>query len=122
MTDRPQGVPRLDELAAHPERAVELTPEAARALLPRCSEELARLTELRDVLMIAAFANGATRRDMGDRLLDAEADATKIGKSRSWIEKHTDELPSRRRVGGEALWSERELEAWIRTRPRWEAG
>lgn len=119
MTDL-RAVPTLDELAAHPQRAAELTSEAARTLLPRCSEELVRLAELRDVLLLAAFANGTAKRESGDRLLDAEAVAVKIGKSRSWLEKHTDELPPRRRVGGEALWSERELEAWIRTRPRWE--
>jgi predicted DNA-binding transcriptional regulator AlpA len=115
-------VPRFDELAAQPQRAAELTPEAARALLPLCAEELARLAALRDVLLIAASANRTAHRDTGDRLLDANAVAAKIGKSRSWVEKNPDELPARRRVGGEAHWSEREVDAWIRTRPRWDEG
>ena len=37
------GVPRLDELTADPQRATDLTPEVARALLPQCSVELAQL-------------------------------------------------------------------------------
>lgn len=114
------GVPRLDELTADPQRAADLTPEAARALLPRCSEALAQLAALRDVLLVAACANATLRRDTGDRLLDRDAVAARIGKSPSWVEKNTDELPARRRVGGEGVWSERDLDAWIRNRPRWE--
>ena len=105
------ALPGLDELTAHPDRAAELTPDAAQALLVRCSEQVARLAALRDVLLVAAFTHGAARRDTGDRLLDKDAVAAKIGKSRSWVEKHADALPARRRVGGEALWSERLLEA-----------
>jgi len=115
------GVPRLDELAADPVRAADLTPETARALLSQCAAELARLSALHAVLLIAACANGPVRRDPGDRLLDVAAVAERIGKSRSWVSKHPDDLPARRRVGGEALWSERELEIWIKNRPRWEA-
>jgi len=94
------ALPGLEELAANPQRATDLTPEAARALLPRCSQELTRLSELRGMLLIAAFANGTARRDTSDRFLDADAVAAKISKSRSWVEEHPDDLPARRRVGG----------------------
>lgn len=114
------AMPGLDELAVHPERAAELIPEVAQALLSRCFAEITRLAALRDVLIITAFANGAVPRDTSDRLLDKDAVAAKIGKSRSWVEKNATDLPSRRRVGGEGLWSERELEVWIKHRPRWD--
>jgi predicted DNA-binding transcriptional regulator AlpA len=116
MSD-PRAVPSLDEVI--PEQAAELAPDIARALLRRCSEEQRRLAELHDALMIAAFANGAAHRETRDRFLDADEVGTMIGKSRSWVEKNTEILPKRRKVGGEGKWSEREVQQWMRYRETW---
>ena len=112
---KPRSILSLDELAAHPERVGELAADTVRHLYVRVA-----------TLKVALWANlppsipavSPASRD-GDRLLGPAEVAARICKSRSWVEKHANELPPRRRVGGEGLWSEREIDVWIRTRPRW---
>lgn len=111
-----RALPSLDELLRDPARAAELPVDAARALYARASA-------LTGALLVRSMAadpaeNGRPHAS-GDRLLGPADVAARIGKSRSWVEKNTDELPPRRRVGGEGRWSESEIEAWIRSRPRW---
>jgi predicted DNA-binding transcriptional regulator AlpA len=113
-----RSIPDLDSLARDLERAAALPAEIARKLYVRvCALQAALSTAL---LPAADVSAGRNADRSGDRLLGPAEVAARIGKSRSWVEKHPDELPPRRRVGGEALWSERELEAWIRNRPRWD--
>lgn len=111
-------IPNFAELLDDPIRAAELPADAARLLLVRVAALQAALSAALMPPSSAATASASH----GDRLLGVADVAVKVGKSRSWVEKHVDELPPRRRVGGEGLWSERELEAWIRTRPRWDDG
>lgn len=114
----PRSVPTLDELAAHPERATELPAGVARQLYVQVAALKAALA----ATLLASPVAAPVRPPHGDRFVGPAEVAVKIGKSRSWVEKHAAELPPRRRVGGEGLWSERELEAWIRARPRWGEG
>ena len=119
MNTRCRESPNLDDLVVHPEQASELPLDAAQALLTLCSERILRLSAVRDSLMLAVASSlGAARHD-ADRFLDVSGVAAKICKSVSWIQKNGNQLPARRRIGGEALWSEREVEAWMRSCPRW---
>jgi predicted DNA-binding transcriptional regulator AlpA len=66
------------------------------------------------------YARAAANPDgHGDRFLNGDEVAAIIGKSRSWVEKNTDALPCRRKVGGEGLWSEREIQRWMKHREPW---
>jgi predicted DNA-binding transcriptional regulator AlpA len=106
-------VPTLDELATDPAKAVMLTPEVAKALL-------VKVAGLHVVLLISALTTTPTPSANGtDRFLDAADVGAMIGKSKSWVEKNTESLPKRRKVGGEGKWSEREIQAWMRHRETW---
>jgi predicted DNA-binding transcriptional regulator AlpA len=110
-----RAVPSLDELAAHPEKAAELSAETVAALYSKVRQtEAALLARL--LLERPAVANG----NGSDRFLDAAAVGAMIGKSRSWVEKHPEDLPKRRKVGGEGMWSEREVQTWMKHRETWE--
>lgn len=107
------AIPSLDELVGQPGRAAALAPHIARAMAPK-------VAALHAELMIAALAPTPAPQAQGDdRLLGPDEVAVRIGKSRSWVEKNTADLPKRIRVGGEGLWSRREIEAWVRHRPLW---
>jgi predicted DNA-binding transcriptional regulator AlpA len=54
--------------------------------------------------------------------LDADELGRVIGKSRGWIDHNMCDLPAPLRVGGERRWSEREIQRWIRSCPRWDGG
>lgn len=108
-------IPSLDELATNPARATDLPPEVTRALFVRVTTlHGALLASLLGVPMQAPSQNG------GDRFLDAAEVGVMIGKSRSWVEKNTEALPKRRKVGGEGKWSEREIQQWMRHRELWD--
>jgi predicted DNA-binding transcriptional regulator AlpA len=109
-----RATPSLGELLANPSRAAELPAPVARELFVRIAAVQAALTTaLLPALSPEKFSH------TGDRFLDAGEVGARIGKSRSWVEHHVEELPERRRVGGEGRWSERELERWMANRPRW---
>ena len=109
MSD-PRAVPTLDELEGDPEKAATLGADTIEALLVRCLALQTRL--FARLIALPAAENGAS-----DRFLDVDQVAAAIAKSKTWIEHNTKDLPPRRKVGGEKLWSERELQAWMKHRP-----
>jgi predicted DNA-binding transcriptional regulator AlpA len=112
------ALPTLDDLAAHPERAAELPPETVAALHYRAVRVLMALEA--PLLARSGRVDRAAEPNGSDRFLDAEQVGVLIGKSKSWVEKHPEELPKRRRVGGEGKWSEREIQQWMKHRETWE--
>jgi predicted DNA-binding transcriptional regulator AlpA len=113
---RLSSTPEIHELLENPSRVAELPPEAARILFVRLAALQAALT----VAILPASASEKSRsQNGGDRFLDATEVGVVIGKSRSWIEKNTDVLPKRKKVGGEGKWSEREIQMWMRHREAW---
>jgi predicted DNA-binding transcriptional regulator AlpA len=107
-------VPTLDELAADPVRVATLPTDTAKVLL-------AKVAGLHALLLTSAMAAPPSSSiNAADRFLNASEVGAMIGKSVSWVEKHVDELPKRRRVGGEGVWSEREVQAWMRRRETWD--
>ena len=113
MSD-PRSIPSLDELAADPEKVDALPVDVVKRLLVKHATVGAALSgRLLGVAEREPYTNGP------DRFLDAEHVGTMIGKSRSWVEHHLKELPPRRKVGGEGVWSEREIQIWMRHREPW---
>lgn len=108
-------MPAIEELLENPSRVADLPAEAARLLFVRLAALQAALT----VAVLPATTPDRSPSQNGDRFLDAEEVGALVGKSRSWIEHHVDELPERRRVGGEGRWSEREIRRWMEHCPRW---
>jgi predicted DNA-binding transcriptional regulator AlpA len=42
------------------------------------------------------------------------------GTEPAWVEKNTEALPKRRKVGGEGKWSEHEIQQWMKHRESWD--
>jgi predicted DNA-binding transcriptional regulator AlpA len=103
----------IDDLARDPARAADLPPDVAKALL-------VKIAGLHAMLLTSAMTTTPAPTTNGDRFLDAAEVGAMIGKSQSWIEKNTDALPKRKKVGGEGMWSEREIQAWMRHRATWD--
>jgi predicted DNA-binding transcriptional regulator AlpA len=114
-----RAVPSLDELALHPEQAAELSVDVVLSLHARAVRALMAL----EAPLLAVRANGraaSSEPNAGDRFLDAVQVGAMIGKSKSWVEKNTEALPKRRKVGGEGMWSEREIQTWMKHRETWD--
>jgi len=107
--------PDVRELLDEPSRVAELPPEAARTLFVRVAALQAALT----AAMLPPLSLEKPAQN-GDRFLDATEVGAMIGKSKSWVEKNTAELPPRRKVGGEGKWSEREIQTWMKHRDAWD--
>jgi predicted DNA-binding transcriptional regulator AlpA len=112
---RLSSTPDIRELLEDPSRVADLPAEVARALFVRVAALQAALT----VTVVPASTPDDSPTYHGDRLLDAEQVGRLLGKSRSWVDHHVEDLPPRRRVGGEGRWSEKEIQRWIQNAPRW---
>ena len=110
-------MPTLDDVARDPSMATALPLEVVEQLLVKHN---AAGQALLARLLAARAQNGAPARNETDRFLDAGQVGAMIGKSKSWIEKNPEGLPKRLKVGGEAKWSERELQAWMKRREPWD--
>ncbi len=106
-------VPTLADLAAHPERVDELTPEEARAML-------AQLVTLQAPLLARALV-ASVGRDPGE-LLTVDVAARRIGLSEDWLYRHAAKLPFTVHVGRQVRFSARWLEAYIAARANGRAG
>jgi predicted DNA-binding transcriptional regulator AlpA len=108
-------LPSLDQLAGDLARARELPPNVARDLLPR-------VIGLQTVLLARALSapdigNGQPETSgEGDRLLDVQAAAAKLGTSRDWLYRQARNLPFTVRLGSRLRFSERGMERYIRQR------
>lgn len=108
-------VPRLDDLLADPAKARDLRPEVARATLL----QLAPLVEALRLQALTAPAGGNGQDQSqanGDRLLDIQATAAKLGTSTDWLYRRAAKLPFTVRLGSRLRFSERGIERWLRQR------
>jgi len=99
-------LPALADLAIHPERVDQLTPEQARMLL-------AQLVTLQAPLLAKALVVGG--RDP-DELLDVNQAAQRLGLGAGWLYRHAAKLPFTVRVNRQLRFSARRLEAYIAAR------
>jgi predicted DNA-binding transcriptional regulator AlpA len=106
-------VPSLDELAANPERAAEISPAAAAALLTR-------VAGLQPVLLARALATagdgGHDGAPSADRLLTVKQAAAQLGHSEDWLYRHAAKFPFTVRTGRDVRFSAAGLARWIRNR------
>jgi len=100
------ALPTLADLAIHPERVEQLTPEQARSFL-------AQLVTLQAPLLAKALVVGG--RDP-DELLTVEAAAERLGLGEGWLYRHAAKLPFTVRVGRQVRFSARQLDAYIAAR------
>jgi predicted DNA-binding transcriptional regulator AlpA len=119
VKDNLRTMPTLDEL--DPSKAAALPIEIIEALLVKH----ALVGNVLLAALVSAHANDTpspmnTGANGSDRFLDVGEVGTMIGKSRSWVEKNTEALPKRRKVGGEGKWSEREIQQWMKHRETWD--
>ena len=106
-------VPKLVDLAEHPERVSSLPVEA----VPSLRAELAKLDTLLMMRVAMAQGNGqAQAQGDGDRLLDVKAAAAKLGKSRDALYRKADKYPFTVRDGRSLRFSEQGIEKYIRQR------
>ena len=108
----PVPVPTLNDLAAHPERASEISPATAGALLAR----LAGVQTALLARLLAPSGNASEAALVEDRLLTASEAAAQLGHSRDWIYRHAARLPFTVRTGRDVRFSAAGLARWIRTR------
>jgi predicted DNA-binding transcriptional regulator AlpA len=108
-------VPTLDEIAAGPAKVDALPIKVVKQLL-------VRNRTVGDLLLARLISEPSVEPKLNgaDRFLNAAQVGAMIGKSRSWVEKNIAELPPRRKVGGEGMWSEREIQTWMKHREPWE--
>lgn len=92
------AVPTLAEVVSDPGKAAALPKEA----IAQFRGELARL----DTILLTALLSGGRAHSLmpdGDRLLDVEAAAQKLGTSPDWLYRHASKLPFVLRIGKKQL-------------------
>jgi len=99
-------LPTLADLAIHPERVEQLTPEQARMFL-------AQLASLQAPLLARALV--VVGREP-DELLDVNRAAQRLGLGEGWLYRHAAKLPFTVRVNRQLRFSARRLEAYIAAR------
>jgi hypothetical protein len=112
-------VPTLDELVADPARAATLPVEAASALLTQCAVEIATYETLREALRLRIASGAVALVDDGEQIIGTEGLGRMLGRGKSWIEHHLDELPERRSLLGAPVWLKRDVEQWIKGLPKY---
>jgi predicted DNA-binding transcriptional regulator AlpA len=106
-------VPRLDDLAANPAYAADLAPDVAQALMSRCVIALAAL----NARLLSGRENGrGNPAPEGDRRLNVEAAAVRLGVSRDYLYRNAGNLPFTVRIGRSLGFSEAGLEKYMRQR------
>jgi len=108
-------IPKLEELAETPAKARDLPSDVRQALAFRALAAL-------NALYAAGLADGASGNGQvehagnGDRLLDVEEAARKLGKSKDYLYRHAGDYPFTVRDGRSLRFSEQGIEKFIRQR------
>ena len=107
----PVPVPTLDEIAADPQKVLDLSPTVAGAML-------ARLAAIQAVLLSRALASekDGSGTAAEDRLLTVSEAATVLSQTEDWLYRHAKQLPFTVRVGNRVRFSSAGIARWIRTR------
>lgn len=105
-------IPNLQELIADPSTVKDLPLEA----VPALRGELARLDTLLLARLLSAANGQAEHPAQGDRRLNVEQAAAKLGLSKDYLYRHAASLPFTIRVGRGLGFSEQGIEKWLRQR------
>jgi len=108
-------VPTLDEIAANPELAKDLSP-------PVAADLLARLAGVQALLLSRLLTgNGTSTRSESqgeDRLLTVSDGAARLGVSEDWLYRRADKLPFTVRLGTALRFSSHGIDRYIRQQQR----
>jgi hypothetical protein len=107
-------IPTLDELAADPEKLESLPAEAVRALLVKHAV-------VGQVLLTRLLAPEPKTNRASQQLVGAAEVADMLGRGKSWVEHHLDDLPPRRSLCGQPVWLKCDVEAWMKHLPKYGA-
>ena len=107
-------VPKLEEIADNPALAMHLPVEVVEALLGK--NAVAQSVLLSRLLALRASLSQMERSADGDRLLDVNKAARKLGKSRDYLYRHSRDYPFTVRDGRSLRFSEQGIEKFIRQR------
>src|SRR3989304_5833225 len=105
-------VPKLEEIADNPALATHLPSDVVEALLGK--NALAQSVLVSRLLALRASPIQAENSTGGDRLLDVEEAARKLGKSKDALYRHADDYPFTVRDGHSLRFSEQGIEKFIR--------
>lgn len=106
------AVPTLDELAADPTRATELSVDVLQSLLSRCGTLQVSLL----AALIATSGRHGQRPAGPDSLLVVDAAAKRLGVSKDWLYHHAHQLPFTVRQGRLLRFSSQGIDQYIRSR------
>jgi predicted DNA-binding transcriptional regulator AlpA len=81
--------------------------------------EVARWQTLADTLRRRVVAPTAATAEDRTVLLGVVDLARLLGRRRSWVEHHVDDLPPRRSLMGSPVWMRSDVERWIKTLPKY---
>ena len=107
-------VPKLEEIADNPALAMHLPFDVVEALLGK--NALAQSVLVSRLLALRASPIQAENSTGGDRLLDVEETARKLGKSKDYLYRHAGDYPFTVRDGHSLRFSEQGIEKFIRQR------
>lgn len=107
-------VPKLEEIADNPVLAIHLPIEVVETLLAK--NVVAQSVLMSRLLALRACAVQVERSSDGDRLLDVEEAARKLGKSKDFLYRHAAKYPFTLRDGRTLRFSEQGIEKFIRQR------
>ncbi len=110
-------LPSIADLAADPARVVSLPAEAARVVLGQVAAEVARWQTLAEALRQRVVASTAAPAEDGTVMLGVDDLARLLGRRRSWVEHHVDDLPPRRSLCGQPVWLRSDVERWLKGLP-----
>ena len=107
-------VPKLEEIADNPALAIHLPVYEVEALLGK--NAVAQSVLVSRLLVLRASPSPAERSADGDRLLNVEEAARKLGKSKDYLYRHAADYPFTVRDGHSLRFSEQGIEKFIRQR------
>ena len=107
-------VPKLEEIADNPALAMHLPFDVVEALLGK--NMLAQSVLVSRLLALRASPSQAEPSRDGDRLLDVNEAARKLGKSKDYLYRHSRDYPFTVRDGRSLRFSEQGIEKFIRQR------
>jgi predicted DNA-binding transcriptional regulator AlpA len=106
--------PKLEEIADNPALATHLPFDVVEALLGK--NAIVQSVLVSRLLALRASHSQAERAPEGDRLLDVEEAARKLGKSKDYLYRHAVNYPFTVRDGRSLRFSEQGIEKFIRQR------
>ena len=107
-------VPKLEEIAENPALATRLPFEVVEALLGK--NAIAQSVLVSRLLALRASPSQTEHSTDGDRLMDVEEVARKLGKSKDYLYRHAGDYPFTVRDGRSLRFSEQGIEKFIRQR------